>query len=203
MEHYAIPAREFIYNTHFWTEKILLHCSIALYVLCRKCAGRSWYCQLSVLTNKSGLPCRCVMRSQQYAVRGTICNPDANDYCSLHTERFVKKLCTSLRYSLVLGCASTVNSRSFTSAICRKLVSRLGGRFSIIFLFGFCIHESNLVNEKCSNESCITIRLGKHLGHYLFRMVRNKEKDWNCVGQSRVCSVLMMLIQWAKILLLL
>ena len=89
----------------------------------------------------------------------------------------MKKLCTSQRCSLVLGCTSTVNGRSFTSAICRKLVSRLGGRFSIILLFGFCIHESNLVNEKCSKESYITIGLGKHLGPFLFRMVRNKEKD--------------------------
>lgn len=57
------------------------------------------------------------------------------------------------------------------------VVSRLGGRFSIIFLFNFYIHESNLLDEKCSNNSYITIRLGKHLGHFLFRMARNKEKD--------------------------
>ena len=82
---------------------------------------------------------------------------------TIHTERFVK-MCASLRHSLVLGCASTVSSRSFTSAICRNLVSQLGGRLSVIFLFIFYIHESNLVNEKCSNESYITIRLSKHLG---------------------------------------
>jgi hypothetical protein len=64
---------------------------------------------------------------------------------AVHSEQFVKKL----DYSLVLGCVSTVNSRSFTSAICRKLVSRLGGRFSIIFLCSFYVHESNLVNEEC------------------------------------------------------
>ena len=70
---------------------------------------------------------------------------------AVHTEQFLKKLCASLRYSLVLGYASTVNSPSFTSAICRKLVSRLDGRFSIIriFLFRFYVRESNLVNEKC------------------------------------------------------
>jgi hypothetical protein len=120
---------------------------------------------------------------------------------TVHIERFVK-MCVKLRYSLVLGCASTVNSRSFTSAICRKLVSRLDGRVSIIFLFSFYIHEINLVNEKCSNDSYIKIRLGKHLGDFLFKMIRNNE-DCKCVGHNRVCSVPMILIQRAKILLLL
>jgi predicted RNase H-related nuclease YkuK (DUF458 family) len=96
---------------------------------------------------------------------------------TVRTERFVKKLCARLRYSLVQGCDSTVNSRSFTSAIFRKFVSRLSGRFSIIFLFSFYIRESNLVNEKCSNESYIAVRLSKHFRDFLFRMDRNKETD--------------------------
>jgi hypothetical protein len=72
-----------IYNTHFWTGKISLQRYTTLFnALWRKCTGRSWYCQRSVFTNNSGLPCRYVRRSQQYAVRGIICNPDANDCCT-------------------------------------------------------------------------------------------------------------------------
>lgn len=42
-------------------------------------------------------------------------------YCTIHTERFVKKRYASLRKVLVLSCASAVNSGSVTSEIAESL----------------------------------------------------------------------------------